>query len=212
MPLTTLIIDLDDTLYPASAGVWQAIRQRIDAYIRHKFNVSAEEAVRLRDDLFQKYGTTMRGLQVVYHLDEEDYLSYVHDVPLEQFLAPNPALRKMLHGLPYRKVILTNADQRHAERVTGILGITECFEQVIDVRALSPYCKPMPEAFEIVLRLLDLPAMECVLVEDSLANLGTAKRMGFSTVRIGNSADCHHCDATIESILELEQVLERMNA
>lgn len=207
MTFSTLIIDLDDTVYPANSGVWQAIRQRIDAYIQMKFNVSREEAVELRDGLFQKYGTTMRGLQMVYHLDEEEYLAYVHDVPLYQFISPNPALRHMLEGLPYRKVILTNADERHAVRVMDILGITDCFEQIIDVRAVAPYCKPMPEAFEIVLKILGEAPQNCVLVEDSLTNLATARQMGFFTVRVGGEVDCSHCDVNIQSILELDQVL-----
>jgi len=113
----------------------------------------------------------------------------------------------MLEGLPYRKVILTNADERHAVRVMDILGITDCFEQIIDVRAVAPYCKPMPEAFEIVLKILGEAPQNCVLVEDSLTNLATARQMGFFTVRVGGEVDCSHCDVNIQSILELDQGL-----
>ena len=34
MPFTTLFFDLDDTLYPPSTGVWDAIGDRIDLYIQ----------------------------------------------------------------------------------------------------------------------------------------------------------------------------------
>lgn len=209
MTFTTLIIDLDDTVYPSTSGVWLAIRERIDEFIRIKFNVTPEKAVQLRDDLFIQYGTTMRGLQVVYHLNEEEYLQYVHDVPLERLIRPNARLKQLLLELPYRKVILTNADRRHALRVMGILGITDCFEQIIDVQALAPYCKPMPEAFEIVLKLLDEVPQNCALIEDSSTNLATAKKMGFYTIRVGGAADCDHYDAQISSILELAQVIDK---
>ena len=32
----------------------------------------------------------MRGLQVTHHLDEKDYLAFVHDVPVEERLQPDP--------------------------------------------------------------------------------------------------------------------------
>jgi len=210
MKIHTLYIDLDDTVYPASAGVWQAIRQRIDRYISERFEVPLEQAVVLRDDLFHKYGTTMRGLQVVYHLDEEDYLSYVHDVPLKDFIRPNPALGALLANLPYRKAILTNADTAHARRVLSLLEIENCFEQIIDIRAIAPFCKPMPDAFNIALKLMDESATNCAVVEDSTTNLITAKKLGFYTVRVGGDPACVECDACIDSIMGLREVFAEM--
>ncbi len=210
MKINTLYIDLDDTVYPASAGVWQAIRQRIDSFICERFELPLEEAVFLRDDLFHKYGTTMRGLQVVYHLDEEDYLSYVHDVPLKDFIRPNPALGALLAEMPYRKAILTNADTAHARRVLSLLEIENCFEQIIDIRAIAPFCKPMPDAFNIALKLMDERATNCAVVEDSTKNLITAKKLGFYTVRVGGDPACVECDACIDSIMGLREVFAEM--
>ena len=143
---------------------------------------------------------------MVYHLDEEDYLSYVHDVPLRDFIRPNPELGALLADLPYRKAILTNADTAHAERVLNLLGIEQCFEQIIDIRAIAPYCKPMPDAFSIALKLMDERATNCAVVEDSASNLITAKMLGFYTVRVGGDPACVECDACIDSIMKLREV------
>lgn len=169
-----------------------------------------EEALRLRDELFVKYGTTMRGLQVEYHLDEEDYLQYVHDVPLQNFLQSNPQLGEMLSHLPQRKVILTNADTRHARRVLSLLGVEGCFEKIIDIRSVAPYCKPMPEAFEAALGLMGEKACRSMLVEDSIKNLAAARGLGFSTVRVGGNGGSEEFDACIDSIMQLGDVIERM--
>jgi len=42
-------------------------------------SVDAEEATRLCRVYFAKYGLTLRGLQLHHGVDEEDYLSQVHD-------------------------------------------------------------------------------------------------------------------------------------
>ena len=85
MPYSTLFIDLDDTLYPADSGVWKAIRERIDLYVMEKFHLPLEDARVRRQELFLRYGTTMRGLQAEYQVNEDEYLAFVHDVPLIKF-------------------------------------------------------------------------------------------------------------------------------
>ncbi len=55
-------------------------------------------------------GTTMRGLQIHHQIDTDDYLAYVHDLPLHDYLYPNPQLRSLLTSLPQRRWIFTNAD------------------------------------------------------------------------------------------------------
>ncbi len=152
MRFSTLFFDLDETLYPIKSGVWEAIAVRIDAYMAEHLPLTAEEIPALRTRLFIEYGTTMRGLKAEYEIDELDYLRYVHDVPLKDFLVPNPQLRQTLLGYPLRKIVFTNADVHHARRVLDVLGLDDCFERIIDVLDTAPYCKPQPEAFRMVLQ------------------------------------------------------------
>ncbi len=186
MSYTTLFIDLDDTLYPVDSGVWMAIRQRIDLYVMERFHLSLEDARVRRQELFLRYGTTMRGLQAEYHVNEDEYLAFVHDVPLVDFLHPNPGLCQMLQAYPQRKVIFTNADSNHARRVLAVLGLSACFQQIIDIKAMSPYCKPMQEAFRIALEMAgeSVPA-HCVLVDDQAHNVRAAREFGLHAIRIG---------------------------
>ncbi len=207
MGFSTLFIDLDDTVYPHDSGVWQAIRQRIDLYVEEKFHLGTEAARALRKDLFLRYGTTMRGLQAEYQIDEDEYLAYVHDVPLSRFLRPNPELAQMLAGYAQRKVILTNADIPHARRVLTTVGLSACFDQIIDIKAMSPYCKPMPEAFQLALAQAGEPdPARCVLVDDAISNVAGARAAGFYTIRVADLPD-PAAHATIARLADLPQAL-----
>jgi len=199
MKPSTLLIDLDDTLYPASCGLWGVIRTRIGLYIMDRLGISAEKAQQVRNDLFKQYGTTLRGLQTVYQIDEEDYLQYVHDVPLKDYIHPDPLLRQVLSAFPQRKVIFTNADANHAHRVLDVLGLEDLFEQIIDIHSFQPYCKPMPESFLIALDRLNENAGQCVLVDDSLPNLAAAHALGFYTVWISDKPANGEVDVAIPS-------------
>jgi len=207
MRFTTLLIDLDDTLYPASCGLWAAIRNRIDLYMATKFGLSHAEAGELRMNLFRQYGTTLRGLQAMYQVDEEEYLAFVHDVPLETFIQADPSLRQALLSFPQRKVIFTNADSAHAQRVLKAGGLDGLFEQIIDIHTFEPFCKPMPEAFRIAIDLLGEEAQRCVLVDDALPNLLTANTLGMHTIWISGSPAPYPINAAIPALSELPQVL-----
>lgn len=183
----TFLFDLDDTLYPAESGVWQSIRDRIDLYMHTVLGIPQEEIPALRHRLFTTYGTTLRGLQATMSVDPQEYLRFVHDVPLDRYLTPDPELRRVLMAYSAPKFIFTNGDRPHAHRVLEILGLQGVFEEIIDIVALAPYCKPMPEAFDIALEYVHgaRPA-DCVLVDDNSANLAAAHALGFQTVLIGS--------------------------
>lgn len=95
----------------------------------------------------------MRGLQANHKIDVDDFLAYVHDLPLGNYLTPDTAQREIIASLPTRNLIFTNADSSHAERVLTQLNLRDLFPVIIDVNAVTPHCKPMPESFEIAMKL-----------------------------------------------------------
>ncbi len=209
MTYTTLFFDLDDTLYPCASGLWGAIRDRMGRYMAERVGLPEEAIPDLRRHYFQTYGTTLRGLQKHHQVDTDDYLAYVHDLPLKQYIQPNPPLRALLESLPQRKFIFTNADAAHARRVMDLIGVAACFERVIDIRAIEFACKPEPQAYLRALALAGNPdPRQCILLDDSPTNLAPAQWMGFTTVMI--NPDCLPDPAatyTIANPLALPQVL-----
>lgn len=204
----TLFIDLDDTLYPADSGVWQDIRNRIDLYMHSVLGIPAAEVPALRHHLFNTYGTTLRGLEATLSIDPSDYLRFVHDVPLECYLKPNPELRRILLNYHVPKFIFTNGDRPHALRVLKILGLENLFEEIIDIVALTPYCKPMSETFDIALQYArhSLPS-ECILVDDASRNLAAAHAYGFQTILVGQPNLTVPFAKVIPQITDLPRVL-----
>ncbi len=204
MSYSTLFFDLDDTLYTPDNGLWDQIRQRMGKYMHECLGFSWEEIPLIRQTYYQKYGTTLRGLQQHYQIDTDEYLAYVHDLPLEDYLQPDPNLRNLLMSLPQKRWIFTNADADHARRVTTVLGVEDCFSGIIDVKSLNFACKPQPEAY---LRALDLAGsarpQESVLLDDSISNLVGAKQAGFTTVLVGTDQAAAQVHCAIKNLLNL---------
>jgi len=208
MSFKAMFFDLDDTLYPSTTGIWNAIGDRMDHYITDSLGFTPVDVKKMRNELFCEYGTTLRGLKTLYDIDERDFLDFVHDVPLDRFLQKDITLVDTLSLFPNRKIIFTNASQDHAERVLDILGIDEFFSEIIDILQISPYCKPMPEAYQKALEISGLSNPgDCVVIDDSPRNLKTASEMGFFTIQVGTDTRCPHADAAILTIADLPDVI-----
>lgn len=204
MRFTSLFFDLDDTLYPPSSGLWDAIRTRMNDYMQGLIDLPIPEIVKLRQTYLEQYGTTLRGLQAHYEVDADDYLQYVHNIPLEKYIKPDPDLRTLLLSLPQKRWIFTNADARHAQRVINILGINDCFEGIIDIRSIDFVCKPELIAYQKALTVTsEIDAKRCVIFDDALRNLYPARQLGFYTVLVGNNGLDPGVDRTISSLHEL---------
>ena len=211
--LRCALFDLDNTLYPQSCGLMAEIGRRMNLYMSERIGIPADKVREIRDSLLVSYGTTLNGLRRYYAVDPDDFLSFVHDIRLEQFLCRDEALDKMLAALPLRKIIFTNADARHARRVLSRLGILRRFETIVDIHLMEFCNKPDPRAYRTALEFAGVRPEECLLLEDYPANIRTAKAMGMTTVLVGdggkagnNSVDA---DYVIGSIMELPRIFHR---
>jgi putative hydrolase of the HAD superfamily len=183
MRFTTIFFDLDGTLYPKSTGLWEAIKERMNLYMRERLGIPEVTASGLREQYFKMYGTTLHGLQKQYNVDKEDFLTFVHDLPLKDYLVPNPNLRNIIASLGTRNLIFTNADVNHARRVLAQLQLNDLFETIIDVNAVAPYCKPMLESFAIAMELADEPdPRKCVVIDDLPRTTRAALDVGMASL------------------------------
>ncbi|RPI90923.1 MAG: pyrimidine 5'-nucleotidase [Chloroflexi bacterium] len=186
MRFTTLFFDLDDTLYPSSTGLWRAIKERMNLYMRERLGIPENDIPILREQYFKMYGTTLRGLQERHDVDKDEYLAFVHDLPLKEYLIPNPIVRDVIASLPTRNLIFTNADVHHARRVLAMLQLDDLFETVVDVNSVAPYCKPMPESFAIAMDLADEPdPRKCVMIDDLPRTTRAALNVGMASLLYG---------------------------
>ena len=186
MRFTTLFFDLDDTLYPSSTGLWPAIKDRMTLYMIERLGLPENDVPFLREQYFKMYGTTLRGLEARHQVDKEEYLAYVHDLPLEKYLKPDPILREVLASLPTRNLIFTNADAQHARRVLTALQLDDLFDTIVDVNAVAPYCKPMAESFAIAMELADEPdPRKCVMIDDLPRTTRAALNVGMASLLYG---------------------------
>ena len=207
---TILLLDVDNTLYARSCGIVDRIDALIDRYLVERMQIDADEVRARRRALRAAHGTTLRGLMLDHGIDPDDYLAFVHAIDVSAILSLDAALAAMLRRIPLPKVAVTNGSRAHASAVLDCLGVRALFQRVYALEELAYVPKPFPAAFQAVLDDLPARAAACILVEDSLPNLETARRLGMRTVYVGEEAPGDTADVTIASILELETALARL--
>ncbi|MBN1304750.1 MAG: pyrimidine 5'-nucleotidase [Anaerolineales bacterium] len=209
MLFTTVFFDLDDTLYPNSSGLWSAIKTRIGSYMHELLGIPAQDIPILREQYFRKYGTTLRGLEANYSIDRKEYLAYVHDLPLAEYIGPDVEQRAVIRSIPARKLIFTNADAAHAQRVLSVLRLEDCFEAIVDINAMMPFCKPQRETFNIALETAgEVTADHCALVDDLQHTTRAALEYGFFSILFGGQEMSDNANAVLKRWPDLPGLLE----
>lgn len=197
MKFAAVFFDLDDTLYPASTGLWLAIKERMNIYMRDRMGFDPAEIPTVREKYFREYGTTLRGLQANHQINVDDFLAFVHDLPLRDYLTPDPTLRPVIASIPARKWIFTNADASHARRVLAALELDGLFDGIVDVNAVAPYCKPMPESFRIAMESAgETDPARCAMIDDLSRTTRAAREFGMYGILYGQDAPQPDADAS----------------
>ncbi|MCF6179587.1 MAG: pyrimidine 5'-nucleotidase [Geopsychrobacter sp.] len=193
--MKALLFDLDNTLYPAEKNLFALIDVRINRYMQEVVGIPKEEVDPLRRQYWQEYGATLQGLIRHYATDAEDYLEYVHRFDIGQRLAPDLELQATLEDIDKPCFVFTNGSHQHAERVTTALGIRQHFNEIFDIRVADYQPKPSPLPYQQVLNRLGLRGEDCTMIEDSPANLKTAKQFGMTTILVGSEPSGSFVDA-----------------
>ena len=182
--VTTWVFDLDNTLYPPSARLFDQIEVLMTRYVMQALDVDHETANHLRDHYWQTYGTTLAGLMREHGVDPGPYLDVVHDIDLGH-LDPDPDLRAQILDLPGRKVIYTNGPRVHAERVTAARGLTGIFDAIYGVEHAGFLPKPERAAFDVIFALDGIDPNVAAMFEDDHRNLKAPHDMGMQCVLVG---------------------------
>lgn len=187
------IFDLDNTLYPPSAKLFDLIDVRMRGFIMRLLNLAENEAHDVQKDYFHRYGTTMAGLMQHHGVAPEDFLVDVHDIALDR-LDRDERLRAGLERLPGQRYIYTNADADYAARVLEARGLSDLFCGICDIRETQYLPKPVPAAYDIMVEKLGVDPLRSLFFEDMARNLTPAKALGMTTVWLDNGSESGHRD------------------
>jgi putative hydrolase of the HAD superfamily len=183
----TWLFDLDNTLYPPEAEFMSLIEGRMTTFVARETGLPRDQAFALQKTYLSEHGTTLAGLMANHGVDPEAFLNEVHDVSMAG-LAPDPELRTAIERLPGRRLVFTNGDAAHAERVLGKLKLDDLFEATFHI-ALADYIpKPHPKTFERMMAFHDIEPKSTAFFEDSARNLAPAHALGMTTVLVGPHA------------------------
>jgi putative hydrolase of the HAD superfamily len=205
-----LLFDLDETLYPASCGLMQAVSARMNTFVAEYLGLPPEQARELRRNMSLRYGTTLTGLMREHGLtDPERYLAYVHDVDVERILPRDPELAPALRAIPLAKSVLTNSPLEHALRVLDRLGVRELFERVFDIRFNGLTGKPESAVYGRVLAALGRKPNGVLLIDNRLDYLLPFRALGGMVLLVdenGVSGDAPDRDAGIPRLWDIKQL------
>ena len=127
-------------------------------------------------------------------------------VEAEQFLAAfavwprrlYPGARTLLQSLAprYRLASLSNTNALHWGLVCGEMGLADCFQHHFPSHQTGRL-KPDPEAFQWVIQQLGAAPDRMLFLDDNLANVETARRVGMRAAQVRGVAGAR---AALESL------------
>lgn len=186
------LFDLDNTLHNASHAFFPAINDNMNRFIARALGVDGVDADvatvdAVRTEYWVRYGATLLGMVKHHGVRAEDFLREAHRFDdLHSMIRAERGLISLLKRLPGRKILLTNAPQRYSHDVMRHLGLHRQFGKHISIESMHVHRhlrpKPSPHLLRKLVAREGIPAHRCILVEDTLANLRTAKRIGMRTV------------------------------
>lgn len=207
-PGLTWIFDLDNTLYPSSARIFDQINRLMTGFICERLGVPEPVADHMRRDLWQRHGTTMAGLAAEHSIEPEDFLDASHRLDLS-VLEVDPDLSQTLQSLPGRVIVHTNGPRTHADRILEARGLTGCFEQVITIEDTNLISKPNAEAYTRARALSGHEHDVAIMIEDHAENLVVPRALGMTTVWLTPETGSHHPDHVDHKISELAPFLKQ---
>lgn len=208
------VFDLDNTLHNASPHIFPHINLAMNCYLQAHLGLDEAAAVELRRHYWTRYGATLVGLMRHHATDPRHFLWATHQIPdLERMLVHEPGLRTTLGHLPGRKLVFSNSPVHYSLAVLKALGIAELFDDVFSIEHTGYRPKPDSYGFLRLFRRNRLRPEACIMVEDTLENLKTAKKLGMRTVWVARAPKIPgYVDFSVRSLLQLPRLARHLRS
>ena len=181
--INTWIFDLDNTLYSADSGIFQQVHQLMGEFISNNLNMEISEAKKLQSKYYKQHGTTLRGMMDNHGVDPDYFLDEVHRLDYS-IVGPNQLLNDELEKLEGRKIIYTNANEKHVLDVLKRINLSDYFDEIFDIKLANYIPKPEIKPYEQIIELFKIDASSSAMFDDIAKNLVPAKKVGFTPVWI----------------------------
>lgn len=186
------LFDLDNTLHNAAHAIFPALHDNMNVYMTRVLQEQGHpadqaEVDRLRYLYWHRYGATLLGLMRHHAVRAEDFLHETHTFDdLIGMIRAERGLIRLLHNLPGKKILLTNAPQAYANDVVRHLGLHRFFAKSLSIESMYVHKQLRPKPSRLLIRKLlaqeGIAAHRCILIEDTVANLKAAKQEGLHTI------------------------------
>jgi putative hydrolase of the HAD superfamily len=210
--MPTWIFDLDNTLHDAVPHIMPHINRSMTAYVQEHLALDEAAAAALRVNYWRSYGATLLGLMRHHGTDPDHFLWHTHQFPaLERMVVAERGARDALARLRGRKIVFSNAPAHYAHSVLDILGMATLFDAVYTIEHTRFRPKPDPAGFRRLLAAERVVAARTIMVDDTLANLRAARRLGLATVWVSRQPRTPaYVDAKVRSVRELPRLAARL--
>lgn len=203
-----VIFDLDHTLYPLSFKAEKGYDDRCREYLIQFPQIECMTAAEFQKMWREKYNYNSEAVKKDTGISINDFMNHVSRINMSS-LQPNPKLNTLLGKLKTGKYLFTDNLAEHVQDTFQALQVnTEHFDGIFTSAHSGFIFKPDIKAFEIMLEKYNLNPKDCVMVEDNLHNLRTAKKLGMQTIWITNQEENYpFCDYQFEDIIPALELL-----
>jgi len=209
LKIKSVIFDNDNTLYRVPKELYEAVINNMDKLIADYLNISKEKASIERKNCyaFNNCRSTGYGFYLKYGFNVKKFNERTYlNIAFNRYLKKDYKLVKLLENISQRKIILTNNPKVFAEKIVSVLGIKKFFNEIFGEEDYNFNLKPKLEPYHVSLNFLKEPSENILMVEDTLENLLTAKKLGIKTALITNKK-IDNVDFCLKDIYELEEFL-----
>jgi putative hydrolase of the HAD superfamily len=204
------IFDLDNTLHDARPHIFPSMHEQMNAWLRRRYGLDEAGANEMRRFFWERYGTTLKGVVRHHGEDPRAFIRETHQFPeLAGMVVADNRLRHALARLRGKRLVFSNAPRHYVEEVLRVIGVRRFFDAVYTIESTRYRPKPAFQGFRLLMRVHQLEAHRCALVDDMAENLRAAKQLGMSTVWVSpqDGRAPPFVDVRVRSVLQLPRRL-----
>lgn len=184
-----IIFDIDDTLYKENHELVKHRRKAAYTLFNKELDISFDKFYELSGVYTKEYGTNYKGFLVNNNLSK-DLVSKIDDIfgDLKPFFTDTSESVRMLEKIPVRVFCFSNCNKKQSEYMLTTLGL----DKYVDTLFVPSYqtnseiiCKPMPEAFDIVNRIVNKKGnKKIIFFDDNIKNVNGANKAGWIGIHV----------------------------